>query len=116
MPRTPQVGTCVFCPHLSNLTRSVSCVLDAAHCFLVSVCCAPFSLVSQCAGTPSDAGTTSKLGYNGANESANHSNQKPRRVKPPNSVATVALFLNLLASVLTIVVSVLKLLEMTNQR
>lgn len=114
MPRVPQVCTCVFCPHLSTLTCSVSFVLNAAHYFLVSVCCAPFSLLSQCAGTPSDAGAT--LSYKDSNESANNSSESPRRIKPPNAFETVALFLNLLASVLAIFVSVLKLLEMTNQR
>jgi hypothetical protein len=107
MPRTPQVGTCVFCPHLSNLIRLVSCVLHAAHCYLVAVCGAPFSLVSQCAGAfssrPSNAGT-------------NDSSENPRRMKPPNAFETVMLFLILLANVLSIVVSVLRLLEMTNQR
>lgn len=108
MPRTPQVCTCVFCPHLSNVARSVSCVLHAAHCYLVSACSAPLSLVSQCAGafssTPSSGGTTSD------------SSENPGRIKPPNTFETVTLFLTLLASVLSIIVSVLKLLEMTSQR
>lgn len=89
MPRASQVCTCVFCPHLSNLARLVS------------------SLISQCAGafsaTPSDAGTSD-------------SRKNPSRMKPPNGFEPVALFLNLLASVFSIIVSILRLLEMTNQR
>jgi hypothetical protein len=108
MPRVPLVCTCVFCPHLLNLARSVSCVLHAAHYYLVSVCSAPLSLVSRCAGvfssTPGDRGT------------ASDSSENPGRIKPPNTFETVTLFLTLLASVLSIIVSVLKLLEMTSQR
>jgi hypothetical protein len=102
MSSVSQGCTCAFYSHSSNLGCLVSWVLHAS----------PFSMV-QCAGAfspaPSDAGT------NEVNECANNSNENPRRIKPVNAFATVALFFNLLASVLAIVVSVLKLLEMTNQ-
>ena len=102
MPRVPQVYTCAICPHFLKLSRSASRAL--------------FSLISQCAGafssTPGDANSTSK---NEPNNCANNSNENPKKVKPPNPVDDVALFLNLLAHVLAIVVSVLKLLEMANR-
>jgi hypothetical protein len=114
MPRTLPVYTCVFCPHSSNLRCSISFVLHAAHTYHVSVCRTHFFLVSQCAGgfLPPRTATSS---YSEANQSAGNSNKNPRQIKFPNNVETVALFLNLLASVFSIVVSVLRLLEMTKQ-
>lgn len=115
MPRTLPVYTCALCPQFANLTRSVSCVLHAAHRYVMSVCGARFSLVSQCAGgflAASNSGTNSSSGYNDAHECPNNLSQNPRRMKPPNDFAE---FLHLLASVLSIIVSVLRLLEMTNR-
>ena len=87
MPKVPEVSTCVFCPQLSSLGSSL----------VVHV-----SIISRCAGGPLPEQTK---------DNPKEPCKSGSSTKPPN-LQNEALWITIVAGLLSILVSILKLLEL----
>ena len=86
MPKVPEVGTCVFCPQFSSLGSSL----------VVRV-----SIISRCAGGPLPE----------TKDNPKAPCKSGSSIKPPN-LQNEALWITIVAGLLSILVSILKLLEL----
>lgn len=102
MPRIPEAWECTFCPPFLNLSFSVSKVLSEPNNYILSVCFDSGFLISRCAGAAFTKVT---------NESSGGSCGDLRNINSPNSSDRLIL-LTIIANVLSILVSILRLLEM----
>ena len=116
MPRVPEVCTRVFCPHFSKLGSSITRILYAAEIHISSVCSARFPAISRCAGGPlpsqSASGDTSNMGIPQTRNSANLIRGNGSSIKPPNPFQHETLWITIVASLLSILVSILKIAEL----
>ena len=116
MPRVPEVCTRVFCPHFSKLGSSIARTLSAAKFHLSSVCSVGFPAISRCAGGPlpsqSASGDTSNMGIAQTGNSVNLFQGNGSSIKPPNPFQHETLWITIVASLLSILVSILKIAEL----
>ena len=112
MPRVPEACTCVFCPHCSNNRSLTSAILCARCRYSSSLCCILFSLTKNSLPTPSASRRTRR--------SRNKGSKKRREILSGNETSIKLInpaqnengfWLAIVASVLSIIASILRFLE-----